>query len=331
MSHAPVAQDPGLPASAPRRRRCVRRAADVLLWSLIILTFLLGYGITSTDANRLEDFVQAVNRWQQEPEFRQVGMEYTLLSHDAMQVRFWGISTARLMMALRSVPGLPKAYAVEPTSETHYDNFTGGSLTAYLHLCGEQNVKDRVGMLEALGKKGQKGERLSEADLLWFLDGFHMDFPVVKDGGALHSVRMLVEDVQPARPLAIRDKIDQPLRASITRISIEMRQPRLGSSRMTPQIQRALLDQLDSNLRSNEPELWRTKQLNDFCNGVWAQVYGPAYNSLIVPVLAIRFYCRFAAPILFLGMLLVWTTRQKPIAEPPSKTRPRKKSAAEFA
>src|SRR5687767_15210376 len=92
MSQTPVPQDPALPPAAPAPRRWIRRASDVLLWTLISLTFLLGYGISSADAERLENFVEAVNRWQREPEFRQVGMEYTLLSHEAMQVRVWGIS-----------------------------------------------------------------------------------------------------------------------------------------------------------------------------------------------------------------------------------------------
>ena len=312
MPDTPAAQEASQPPSA-QPRRWVRRAADSLLWCLITMTFLLGYGISSADAERLEAFVQGVQRWQTDPEFRQVGMEYALLSHDAMQVHFWGISTTRLVMTIRSIPGLPKAYAVEPTSQVHYDNFTRGPLSAYMHLCSEQNVADRVGMLEELGKRGGT---LSEADLLWFLDGFKMDFPVVKDDGAIQSVRLLVEDVGPAQPLAIREKIDARVRSAAQRIAMENRLPALGSGRMTPQIQRTLLDQLDSYLRTNDTELWRTKQLNDFCNGVWAQVYGPVYNSLIVPVLTIRLYCRVAAPVLFLCMLILWTTRTRPAPQP---------------
>jgi len=57
---------------------------------------------------------------------------------------------------------------------------------------------------------------------------------------------------------------------------------------MTPDQQGAVLDRLDAYVRTADPELWRTKQLNDFCCGVWAQVFGPEYGYVITPLLALH-------------------------------------------
>ncbi|MEZ0265164.1 MAG: hypothetical protein ACAI43_10590, partial [Phycisphaerae bacterium] len=48
--------------------------------------------------------------------------------------------------------------------------------------------------------------------------------------------------------------------------------------------------------------LWRVKQVNDWLNGMWAQVYGSVYASVIGPTLVIRDACQVLGPL----MLLSW-------------------------
>ena len=50
--------------------------------------------------------------------------------------------------------------------------------------------------------------------------------------------------------------------------------------------QLAVLERLDLEVRQTDPELWRTKQLSDFCGGVWAQVLAPSYLLITTPILA---------------------------------------------
>src|SRR5205807_2503073 len=48
--------------------------------------------------------------------------------------------------------------------------------------------------------------------------------------------------------------------------------------------------------------LWRTKQVNDWLNGVWAQVYGEMYSCAINPTLTLREFGRAGGPL----MVMAW-------------------------
>ena len=63
---------------------------------------------------------------------------------------------------------------------------------------------------------------------------------------------------------------------------------------MTPAQQQSILDHLDSYVRACDGALWRTKQVSDFAGGVWAQVFGPPYLTILAPFLWVHDICRFA-------------------------------------
>ena len=87
---------------------------------------------------------------------------------------------------------------------------------------------------------------------------------------------------------------------------------------MTPEQQRAVLERLDDHVKRHNLELWRTKQVSDFCGGFWAQVFGPPYNTLLVPFLKVHFACRVLLVLALLGLLLRLYLRHRPrrAAEP---------------
>ena len=120
-----------------------------------------------------------------------------------MMTRPFLIPAKSTIMTLRSAPGLPKKYAVNATSALHYENFSRGPLSAYLHLCSEQDVPDMIGIIEAAGRK----PRRTPDDLRQALDGFHMDFPVAHDAGAMASVEDLLTDTDAGKTFTIRTNI----------------------------------------------------------------------------------------------------------------------------
>jgi hypothetical protein len=87
---------------------------------------------------------------------------------------------------------------------------------------------------------------------------------------------------------------------------------------MTPEQQRAVLERLDDHVRRHDLELWRTKQVSDFCGGFWAQVFGPPYNTLLVPFLTAHSVSRILLVLALLGLLLRLYLRHRPrrAAEP---------------
>ncbi len=69
-----------------------------------------------------------IDHWQINPEFRTAAMQYCILGSAATRTRFLFIRTGSVVMALRSIPMLPKRFAVNPTSRSHYDDFGRGPL-----------------------------------------------------------------------------------------------------------------------------------------------------------------------------------------------------------
>jgi hypothetical protein len=208
------------------------------------------------------------------PEFRAVQDEYVRLGADAMQAKLCGLRAGSVIMGFRSLPGLPKYLRVSPTSAAHYEAFTRGELSAYLHLSGEQGVADGTDAIEGLARLPV----MDDEHVREFLRGFKLPTPAATDGGAVASVRKLIADVQPSRPLKIRGQ----LRPLLTRyVDSDL-------TRMTAAEQRVIYAQLDEQIRRNDPELWRTKQVSDFLGGIWAQGYGQIYLGAIVWAMRLR-------------------------------------------
>jgi len=80
---------------------------------------------------------------------------------------------------------------------------------------------------------------------------------------------------------------------------------------MTPDQQQAVLLRLNDYVKQHDYQLWRTKQLNDFCCGVWAQVYGPHYHLIIGPTLALRKIGTWG-----LVLMLIWGLLRRERREP---------------
>jgi hypothetical protein len=80
-------------------------------------------------------------------------MDYSIRGSAAMRTRPLFIPAAKGIMAVRSIPGLPPEYAVNPTSLAHYENFSSGPHSAYLYLSDEQNVSGVANLFEKLGAR----------------------------------------------------------------------------------------------------------------------------------------------------------------------------------
>lgn len=245
----------------------------------------MGYGISARDLNRLREFVTATDRWSAGGDFREICRDYIHFSHEAMTVKIAGIPAARCVMALRSTPGLPDWLAVNETSQRHYENFSRGELSAYLHLCGEQGTNLYFDTFESMARK----DVLTDDDVRAFLQSFHLSAPVSTDASAIQSVRKLLRDVDAAKPFEIRKTCDaEALLPHIQAIAAEQHLP-IDPKEMTSQQQLVALNELDSRIAHEDLQLWRTKQATDFLSGVWGQAYAQIYRDyLIQPILTMH-------------------------------------------
>jgi hypothetical protein len=245
-------------------RRAARRTGVVLLIGFCAVTGAIGFGMTPSDARRVRAFGDAVRSWQHDPDYRAVATQYVTLGVDAMQSRVCGLSAGRLIMAFRSLPGLPDYLAVSDTSAAHYKAFSEGDLSAYLHLSSEQGAADGIAMIEQLGRP----KDLTDADLVAFLAGFKWPVPTVTDAGAVAGVRRLLADVDvSAKPFLVRGDVSTSLLSGVEG----------NLATMTRAQQAAAFAQFDAHIRATDPELWRSKQVSDFLAGIWAQGYGQIY------------------------------------------------------
>jgi hypothetical protein len=241
---------------------------------VLFVACAIAIGITPADARKIRAFDAAVHRWQTNPEFRAVAIEYVNLGCAAMETRLCGVRAKTAIMWFRSIPGLPVSIAVNPTSKSHYDDFSSGPLAAYFHLCGEQDVATGIGLIQQLGTN-PTDEQIRE-----MLRGFHLSVPIATDAGAVQSVRKLIAEVKVGQPFSIG-------RADLRKF-VESAVPsqELRSIRMSPR--NAQLRMLDDAVRKHDSELWRTKQVNDFLCGIWAQGYGQIYAGGIGAVMIAR-------------------------------------------
>jgi hypothetical protein len=245
------------------------RLAIAFLALACVLCAAISFGVTPADAARLRDYDAAVIRWQSNPDFRRVTIEYVTLGGRAMQVRLCGVPAKTVIMKFRSLPGLPAALAVSSTSESHYRDFSRGELSAYLHLCDEQGVEYGVPMIEQFLARDPPP---TDEQIVAFLRSFKMPVPVATDDGAVRSVRALLHDVdRPPVSFLVRTRIGAALAAEVNQASpapIET---------MTPAEQEQIWTSLDTWLSRQNVPLWRTKQVSDLLAGIWAQGYGQIY------------------------------------------------------
>jgi hypothetical protein len=283
-----------------RRKRW--KLGRIALASGLLLCAWFAFGISGADESAYRAFDDAATRWQTNPEFRAVAKEYCQCGSRAMRTRPLLIPAKRLIVAVRSTPMLPKSIAVNPTSRLHYENFSQGPLSAYIHLCGEQQMDQFVGIFEAIGKR----PHLADADLRELLDSFHMDFPVAHDAGAIQSTGTVLHDAEAYRMFSIRQNIGPLLLPDIAELSRSIGVPPDPHDQTADQ-QQAVLERLDSFVKQRDPELWRTKQLSDFCGGVWAQVFAPPYRYALGPAI----FLRNLAQLLLIALLLMASIRSR--------------------
>ena len=297
---------------------------------LLLVMFLLGYGISGQDAEAYREFSKAVERWQVNPDFRKIAAEYVQLSNRSLQSHPFFVNAPDLVMALRSLPGLPPEIAVTDTSRDHYDNFANGELAAYVHLSAEQGLASSVGMIESLGAKAIAEGRLSDESAEWFLNSFNIKPAIVTDQGALDSVRRLLADTEAGKapfvhrglkapPYRVRpaglfgavcERLPEHSRLAHTRLQpyIERIAAREGIQtsdvlKMSAAEQQKVYARLDAELKSSDFELWRIKQVNDFLSGMWAQAYGQPYNKALVVAIGLRTPCRIIFPVIVLTLV----------------------------
>src|SRR4051794_3075978 len=109
-----------------RIRAAIRRVAIAACVVVYAVACMFAFGITTEDTAHIRAFDSAVQRWQVAPDFRAVTFEYVDLGSRAMQTRICGVRAKSAIMAFRRVPGLPESIAVNPTSQSHYDDFAAG-------------------------------------------------------------------------------------------------------------------------------------------------------------------------------------------------------------
>lgn len=299
--------------------RCGRAACYLAFILLLLLSATLGYGIPSADVNRLDDFVEATNRWTSTNDFRTICHEYVHFSHEAMRIRIAGVSAVRCIMVLRKTPGLPEWLSVNETSQRHYDSFARGELSAYLHLAGEQGTDLFIGQFESMARQ----QTLPDEQIRRFLDSFHLSAPVSNDTAAIESVQKLLADTDAARAFEIRVKTDAALLLPhIQSLAGSLALPD-DLNQMSPEQQRRVFDALDTDIAGANPALWRTKQVNDFLAGVWGQAYAQIYRDYAIgPLLMLHRTGRWTTWILLavVGYGLWRKTRQRGISRASGET-----------
>ena len=297
----------------PRTRRFYLAVLKGAVAVIFIVALLLGFGLFPTDQTRLSTFVDSVHQWQRNTEFRQVAMQYVTRGSDAMRSEPMGIRSAEWIMWIRSLPVMPKEFAVNDTSRAHYENFSKGPLSAYLHLCTEVELLNKDGgggyLGEFEGRFGKSAQPTNDEVRDW-LKGLKWDYPVIHDDGAVQSLQAAIADIEPYKPLKIRVRhIDGLLKPHISAIAAELKLPSGDVGQMSPEHQYAVFDRLDPYLRQNDRELWRTKQVSDVCGGIWGQVFSPPYLELLGPYLKIAAVARWVT-IAMLAMFLWMKIRQ---------------------
>lgn len=277
-------------------RRNAWRIAVAALGLVVLMAGALGFGMGAADERRVRAFGDAVVRWQQDPDYRAVAHEYVTLGVEAMQARVCGLSAGNLIMAFRSIPGLPEHLAVSDTSAAHYEAFSRGELSAYLHLASEQGVADGIGMVEQLAQR----DPLTDEHIVAFLAGFKLPVATVTDAGAIAGVRRLLADVDATKPLLVRGDVATSLHSCVEGTLTTMTRAEQASAFAT----------FDAHVRATDPQLWRSKQVSDFLAGIWAQGYGQIYLDGISGFFRVRSIARTVLVAAMAGLIFAtWKAR----------------------
>jgi hypothetical protein len=257
-------------------------------WMIVVIVLLLAsafaFCITSTTAKTAQAFADAVGRWQTNPDFRAITFEYADLGSAGVQSRAWFWPASRVIPTFRKLPGLPPLIAMNAGSVPHYQDFDRGPIGAYLRLTVEQPTTDGLKLIQQLGPTP------SDDAIRQFLISFKMPFPTVTDVGAMASVRRTLGDVNPSQPFTFDTNPAEKFNADMHSLTISRQTPDIDH--LTNPEQMDLLNSLDVDLKTSDPQLWRTKQVNDLLAGIWAQAYGQIYATAIHCVILVRLISR---------------------------------------
>lgn len=292
-----------------RHEPVLRRLGRQVAWAAFLLilgvSLVVGFGASGSDQTKLRTFVDSVGRWQTHTDFRQVTAQYVTRGSDALRSRPMGLPSSSWIMWIRSLPLVPKEFAVNDTSRLHYENFSRGPLSAYMHLCTEVDLRTPDGTGGYLGEFEAKFGRsagVASAEAEAWLKGLKWDYPVVADAGAVQSLRSVIADAEPFSPFTFRGRhLDDALRPHIATIAAGLGLP-ADVAAMTPEQQYAVFDRLDTHVRQNDPELWRAKQVSDCVGGIWGQVFSPPYLVLLSPYVRLAEACRWVAMVCLVGL-----------------------------
>jgi hypothetical protein len=288
----PTSDPPAQPARRRKLRQRIGQTFAILIASVLaVICIGLGFGMPAADRQRIDDFQQAVNRWQVDPDFRQVQSDYVRLGSRAMQAHWWGVPIGRVVMGFRSIPGLGETYAINAGSASHYADFTAGPLAAYLHLTGEQGLDMGLDLVAKLAASGPPTDPHVRA----ILRSFNLPVPVATDRGAVQSVRDLLSDIDPAKPFSAPAPIGDALRQHIAALAPG------DPSQLTFDQQLTVFARLDDRIRASDPQLWRTKQVSDFLGGIWAQGYGQFYAAGVTWLYRLRWGARIGLVLILLA------------------------------
>jgi len=92
-----------------------------LVRGILVLTLVFcaisTFGILAHDETVFLAFADASNRWQVNPEFRTAALEYCIKGSACTRRISWACRWAESSCFVRSLPGIPKEYAVNSTSQ----------------------------------------------------------------------------------------------------------------------------------------------------------------------------------------------------------------------
>lgn len=248
-----------------------------------LLVVLLAISLSPGDYRRLDNFAKASDKWDTETGFRDLCYAYSTGSAEALQARMLFVSTGDWVMFFRRLPNMPPHLRANPGSEEHYEHFTQGPLSAYLHLSEEQGIDFTLGMVENLARGGD----LSDQRIAGFLQSFTLRVPVKVNAAGLQSVRDLLGDVDATRSFMVREKPAPLLRPLIAQLAASRGIPP-EPAKMTYAQQLEVLEALDGYVKEADYELWRTKQVNDLLAGIWGQSYAATYKGFMRILLPLR-------------------------------------------
>ncbi len=106
-----------------------------------------------------------------------------------------------------------------------------------------------------------------------------------------------------ARPFGVRGDMVNRLSSASAELAGRLGLPR-EASKMTFAQQHEVYVALDDFVLATDPELWRTKQVNDFLNGVWSVSFGQTYARWITPIVGAWYIARVVGPL----WLIAWVT-----------------------